>query len=254
MTATPHHRTQSPNADRLRLDFQTLRVSLWSCVAYCTLGLVGFAGLAGFWPPPAEYLNAPEITEYFTQNQTRITLGMILMAAGAPFYYVWSVVLSKIITRIEGPMGPLANIERLGGLLTALVTVVPAVIWLTIAFRLEARSPESVQLFYDFGWIFFDLTFACSVLQSVAMGVAILRDVRPVPLFPKWTAWICFVTAATYVPLVLVPLVTDGPFAWHGLISFWAVFVMFFVMIAVLTPYAWTALGRIRDEMLAEAE
>jgi cbb3-type cytochrome oxidase subunit 3 len=44
-----------------------------------------------------------------------------------------------------------------------------------------------------------------------------------------------------------------GPFAWQGLISFWAVFVMFCVLIAVVTPYAWKALRRLEVEDLAAA-
>jgi hypothetical protein len=148
-------------------------------------------------------------------------------------------------------MGVLSTIELLGGLLTAWVTVMPAIIWLTASFRPESRSPETIQTLYDLGWIFFDLTFACSLLQNLGLSFAILRDQREEPLLPTWVAWVSFLTAGTYVPLVLVPFFHDGPFAWHGLISFWAVFVMFFVLIAVVTPYAWRALRRLEAEDLA---
>lgn len=230
-------------------DFSMLRLCLWSVVGYVGLGLAGFAVFGGFWPPPAASLTAAEIHGYFREHETGLRVGMTMMAVGAPLYYTWSVALSRIITRIEGPMGPLANVEMLGGLLTALVTVVPAVIWLTAVFRVDERSAETIQLMYDFGWIFFDLTFMCSVLQSVALGLAILRDRRSEPLFPRWVAWVAFLTAATYFPLVLMPFFTTGPFAWQGLISFWAVFVIFFVLIAVVTPYAFRALRRLEGEI-----
>lgn len=235
----------------LTADFRMLRVATWSVVLYCGLGLVGFAVLAGFWPPPAEYLSATDIAAYFREHETAVRIGMVMMAMGAPFYFVWSASLSKIIGRIEGPMGVLSTVELLGGLLTAIVTLVPPTIWLTAALRADTRTDESIQLFYDFGWIFFDLTFMCSVLQSVALGLAILRDRRTTPLFPRWVAWLAFLVAATYFPLVFVPFFQDGPFAWHGLISFWAVFVMFFVLIAVVTPYALKALRTLEAEMTA---
>jgi hypothetical protein len=243
------HGTHATDTGVLRADFRVLRVALWSVVAYCVLGLVGFAVLAGFWPPPAEHLSAMDIAAYFRDHDTAIRIGLVMMAAGAPFYFIWSAVLSKIIGRIEGPMGVLSTLELLGGLLTAIVTLVPPTIWLTAAFRADLRTDDSIQMFYDFGWMFFDLTFMCSVIQSVALGAAILRDRRSTPLIPRWVAWLSFLVAATYFPLVFVPFFQDGPFAWHGLISFWAVFVMFFVLIVVVTPYAFKALTRLQDEL-----
>jgi len=256
--------TLAPNVDRapssgvskvdeIRGDYTALRWSMMSIVLYVGLGLTGFAVLAGFWPPPGADLDAEAIKAYFVEQGDMLRVGMVAMAAGAPCYYAWSVVLSRIINRIEGPMGPLASIEMVGGLLTAWVTVTPAVIWLTAAFRIEDRSAETVQMLYDLGWIFFDLTFMCSVLQSVALAFAILRDKRSQPLIPHWVAWISFLTAASYLPLVLMPFFRTGPFAWQGLISFWVVFVMFFVLIAVVTPYAWKALRRLEAEDLATA-
>ncbi len=243
------HGTQATDPRVLRADFRVLKVALWSVAAYCVLGLVGFAVLAGFWPPPAEHLSAVDIAAYFRDHSTAIRIGLVMMAAGAPFYFIWSAVLSKIIGRIEGPMGVLSTVELLGGLLTAIVTLVPPTIWLTAAFRADIRTDDSIQMFYDFGWLFFDLTFMCSVIQSVALGAAILRDRRSTPLIPRWVAWLSFLVAATYFPLVFVPFFQDGPFAWHGLISFWAVFVMFFVLIVVVTPYALKALTRLQDEL-----
>ncbi|HWU20002.1 MAG TPA: hypothetical protein VN088_00640 [Nocardioides sp.] len=235
-------------AERIRGDYLTLRIALLLVLAYVVLGLVGFAVLAGFWPPPGEDLDAAGIAAYFVQHHTGITVGMILMAAAGPFYFPWSVALSKIIGRIEGPMGALSSVELVGGLLTALVTFTPATIWLTASFRVHERSPETIHTLYDFGWMFFDTTFVCSTLQSFALGVAILRDRRDVPLLPRWTAYVAFMTGLSYVPLTVMPLVRTGPFAWSGLISFWVVFVMFFVMIAVITPYAYRALRRLEAE------
>lgn len=239
----------SPVVDRnvvpARVDFRLLRAALYSVCIYAGLGLVGFAVFAGFWPPPGQDLDAATIAAYFRDHHTAIQAGMVLMVIGAPFYYTWSIALSKIISRIEGPMGPLSMIELIGGLMTGLVTAVPAVVWQVAAFRSEVRSAETIQTLYDFGWFFFDLTWVFSFLQSVALGVAILMDPRREPLFPRWVGYVCLLTAAVYVPLSVVPFMTTGPFAWHGLLNFWAVFVMFFVLIAVVTPYAVRALRRL---------
>ncbi len=229
-------------------DYRLLRAALWSVCIYAGLGLLGFAVFAGFWPPPGQDLDAAAITAYFQTHETGIRIGMVLMVVGAPCYYTWSIALSKIIARMEGPMGPLSSTELIGGLMTAVVTAVPAVIWQTAVFRSGTRSPETIQMLYDFGWFFFDLTFMFSFLQSVALGCAIVLDRNDPPLFPRWVGYLCFLVAVVYVPLSLVPFALTGPFAWHGVLNFWAVFVMFFVLIAVITPYAFKALRRLQGE------
>jgi len=229
-------------------DYTILRVAMWSVAAYAGLGLLGFAVFAGFWPPPAESLNAAEIAAEFRDHHTAIRIGMVLMAAGGPFYFVWSAVISRIISRMEGPMGVLSTVELIGGLFTALVTFLPPVIWVTAAFRLDARSDETISMLYDFGWFFFDLTFLCTFLQQLAVGVAILRDRRAQPLFPRWVAYLAFLTCLIYVPLSLLPFVRTGPFAWHGLLNFWGVFTLFFVFIGVVAFYGYRALRVLEDE------
>jgi hypothetical protein len=253
MTATAR-RTAVANVQNTSADYTMLRLALWSVCIYAGLGLLGFAVFAGFWPPPGQDIDASAITRYFQAHHTGIQVGMVLMVVGAPCYYTWSAALSKVIGRMEGPIGVLSTTELLGGLMTGLVTAVPAVVWQTAAFRAEARSPETVQTLYDFGWLFFDLTYMFSLLQSVALGIAILLDRRTQRLFPRWVGYLCLLTAAIYVPLTVLPFVRTGPFAWHGLLNFWAVFVMFFVLIVVVTPYAFRAVGRLEREDLARGD
>jgi hypothetical protein len=78
-------------------------------------------------------------------------------------------------------------------------------------------------------------------------------DHRERPLLPRWVAYLCFPTGALYVPLSLVAFFGTGPFAWHELLNFWAVFVIFFVLIVVVTPYANRAIHRLEREALGNA-
>lgn len=254
MTLTDARPATDDDRSRIRGDYLTLRVALLLVGCYVGFGLLGFAVFAGFWPPPGQDWTASEIHAYFVEHKSGLTLGMVLMAVAGPFYVTWSVVISRVIGRIEGPMGPLAGIQVIGGLLTGVVTFVPATIWITAAFRVEERSPEMVQTLYDFGWMFFDTTFVCSALQSVAIGVAILRDRRAVTLYPRWFAYVSFFTAFCYVPLTVMPFVKNGLFAWHGGVSFWLVFVEFFLFTALGTWLTRQALRRLEAEDLASAE
>ena len=250
MSRMPSHELQATHlTTTIAQDFSLLRLANWSSLIYCSFGLLGFALLAGFWPPPGPELSAEQIGAHIRAHSFGVAAGMVAMAFAGPFYFVWCSVISKIIGRIEGPMGVLSTIELLGGLLTGLITFVPAVIWLTAALRPETRSAQEIQLFYDFGWMFFDVTFSASSIQMLAVGLAVQRDPRPQPLFPKWTGWLAYAVGLTYLPLVLMPFFQRGPFAWGGLISFWTVFVMFFVFIVVFAPLAHRALHRLEREM-----
>ena len=46
------------------------------------------------------------------------------MVVGAPCYYTWSAAISKVIGRMEGPVGVLSTTELLGGLMTGVATAV----------------------------------------------------------------------------------------------------------------------------------
>lgn len=246
--ASPQENRDIGALSTLVADLRVLRWANGSSAIYCLFGLVGFAVLAGFWPPPGPDLTAEQLAAHFEAHRTGILAGMVMMAFAGPWYYVWSAVISKVIARNEGPMGVLSTVELLGGLLTALVTFVPPTIWITAALRAGIRSPQEIQLMYDFGWMFFDITFSGSSLQMLAYGLAVLADRRVEPLLPRWTAWLAFAVGVTYLPLVLMPFFQRGPFAWNGLISFWAVFVMFFVFIVVVAPLIPRALRRIEQE------
>lgn len=235
---------------RIRSDYLMLRVALLLVGCYVGFGLLGFAVFAGFWPPPGPDLGGDEIKAYFVEHRTGLKVGMVMMAFAGPFYLTWSVAVSKVISRIEGRMGGLAQIQLLGGMLTGLVTFVPATIWLTAALRAEEHSAETIQTLYDFGWMFFDTTFVCSALQSLAIAAAVLMDRRAVPLFPRWFAWMSCMTAVVYVPLVLMPFFRSGPLAWDGAVSFWVVFVEFFLFTAAGTRLTWLALARLEEEDL----
>ncbi|WP_183093581.1 hypothetical protein [Nocardioides stalactiti] len=253
MTMSDTRPTSAETAAQTRADYLITRIGLLLVVLYVVPGLLGFAVFAGFWPPPGPDLTAQQIADYFVEHQTGLTIGMVLMAFCGPWYVVWSAAISRVIERIEGPMGILAHVQFIGGVLTGLVTFTPATIWITAAIRAEDHSPETIQTLYDFGWMFFDTTFVCSAIQSIAIGVAVLIDRRATPLFPRWFAWMSFLTAACYVPLMLMPFFRTGPVAWDGAVSFWVVFVEFFAFTAVATVLTWRALKRLESEDLLEA-
>lgn len=251
MTQTLDQPVDVPNLHRDRFAFRVWRLCAWSGVLYATAGLIFWALIAGFLPAPHESLSGAGIKNFFLDHQTRIRVGMVGYIAIAAFYLPWSVVVARVMRRIEGRYGVLHRIEYFGGIATTFVTLFSGVAWLAASFRTADRSPGEIQLLSDVGWFVFDCTFMVTSLQFVALGAAILLDRRPAPYLPHWLAWLAFLTAASFVPLVAMPFLTTGPFAWNGLVNYWVALGLFFALIYSLTWYLLGAIRRIEVEELS---
>lgn len=201
--------------------------------------------MAGFWPPPQAHLDAAEIAAFYRENSFGIRLGMMICLTGIPLYMMWGVGLSKIIEKIEGGAGILSRMELAGTISSSLILAVPLVIWLVPAFRADIRPDNEIQLFYDFGWMLFDLPILFFGVQYISAGVAILTDKREQKIFPSWLG---FAATFSFVSVLMIPFLTTGPFASHGLISFWVVFVIFFVYLLAFMVMIPQALRRLAVE------
>jgi hypothetical protein len=241
-------------ADRDRTAFTVWRLCAASGALYATVGLVFWAIIAGFVPAPHESLHADGIKDFFLAHQTRIRVGMVGYVAIGAFYLPWSVVIARIMARIEGPHGLLHRIEFFGGIATVFATMFSGVMWLTASFRTPERSAQDIQLVTDIGWFIFDMTFMVTLLQMCAFGSVILLDKRRTPYFPKWLGWFCYLLAFTFVPLLAMPFTRTGPFAWDGLFNYWVALGAFFVFIYTLTYYLFGAVKRIENEELGSQE
>ena len=242
--------TTAADAERDRFAFLTWRICAFSGALYATAGLIFWALVAGYLPAPPEALHGQEIKDFFLVDQTRIRVGMVGYIAVAVFYVVWSAVVARVMQRIEGPYGFLHRLEFFGGIATTFVTLFSGVMWLAASFRTAERTPGEVQLLSDVGWFIFDCTFMVTLLQFVVLGVVILRDRQPEPYLPRWTAWLTFLCAASFLPLVAMPFLETGPFAWDGLLNYWVALGLFFAVIYSLTWYLYLAVKRIETEEL----
>jgi hypothetical protein len=232
---------------RDRTAFTIWRICAWSAAVYATVGLICWAGIAGFLPAPHESLNAAAIKDFFLTNQTRIRVGYLFIAS---LYLPWSALIARLMKRIEGPYGLLHRIEYFGGIATVFTTLFSGVMWLTASFRTGERSPQDIQLLSDAGWFIFDMTFVVTLVQMVALGTAILIDRHATPYFPKWLGWFCYLMAFTFVPLVVMPFLKTGPFAWDGLFNYYIALGAFFVFIYTMSYYVYRAVVRVEAEEL----
>lgn len=234
-----------------RTKYMTWRVCAWGGPGFLIGLLVFWALLGKFVPPPPQYWTADEVMAHFLNDNIQIRIGMVGTLFFGPFLLLWSTVISRILARIEGPDGVLSTVELIGGIMTSVVIMLFGVVWLTASFRTEMRAPQDIQLLQDVGWFLFDMTFIVTLFQLFAFGGTVLLDRSASPLFPRWLGWFALFSAVTFLPELVMPFLMKGPFAWHGLISFYVAIGPFFPWAVITCFYVFKAINRLEQEELA---
>jgi len=229
--------------------YRILHLCNYSVLILVIGALLGFAVFAGFWPPPPAYLSASDLGSYFREHSLGIRVGMMFVYVCAPFYLTWTAVMAKTMERIQSDsMNVLPQLIRTSGVIALITLLLPALFWTAAAFRPDSRSDGEIQMLYDLGWFIVDPPFIAFVIEWGAIGICMLSDKREQPLFPSWIAWFGFFTCAIFISVTLVPFLTTGIFAWHGLVTFWVVFITFFAYLVFLVPLTRRALLRLEAE------
>ncbi|MBB3606142.1 hypothetical protein FHT40_005831 [Mycolicibacterium sp. BK556] len=225
----------------------SLRIlGVWSAAAFFLLWLVGFVFFAQWIPPIPPSNSAGEIADLFTARSVPIRIGMVLMTIGTVFYLPWTVVLSDLIKEIEGKSFFLAGTQLTAGVVSAMTFFLPAFVWTTAAFR-PNRSPEITQALVDLGWLFFITPIAPFILQYVTLAIAIFRDRRPRPAFPRWAAYLQLWVSISFLPALGAMFLKTGPFAWNGLLVWWIPFAMFTGWFVSMIALTWRAVQQVHE-------
>lgn len=179
-------------------------------------------------PPYSAGLSAEELAAQLIANADSIRIGMIVQLLVSAFYFYWGLITAKVLQEVEEDNNVLSALVLWGAAYTMVVFMVGCSVWLTCVFRPEVMDPQILQMFFDFGWFFFDNTFTPTSMGMIAMGVGFLRDRREVPLFPRWVCWMAICVAIGFIFVALMPLFKVGPFSRSGSINYWVEFGIFF--------------------------
>jgi hypothetical protein len=107
----------------------------------------------GFILPNAPDLNAPGIdwAAYFTDHQSRIQVGVIVLGVGL-FFFTWFLgSLRSALARGEGGDGRLASVAFAGGILGIVTLLIAASAGAVAALRPEDLDPNTTRAFNDLG-------------------------------------------------------------------------------------------------------
>lgn len=197
-------------------------------LVFVALLSLGIFAVAGWFPPQRPYLGADEVAQIFRDDALRIRLGMTLLALGGVFWWPMSAAISSQLRRIPQVGHVFAATQLASAAGSALAVLFPAYVWLALAFRPGATSPDTLQLLNDFSWIAFVSMYPPGFIQNLAIAAAVLMDRSDKPVYPRWVGYASLLAAIDFVAGALVPFFTRGPFSWNGLIGFWMVATVFF--------------------------
>lgn len=107
------------------------------------------------------------------------------------------------------------------------------------------------------GWIAFDLVGMPTMVQMAlaSLGLVILgrRDPGEPQLMPRWVAYFSFYVTLTFFEVLLLLFFKSGPFAWDGLITYYAILIGFFGWMAAVSLHVSKAMRHLEKEELAAA-
>jgi hypothetical protein len=218
----------------LGMNARNQRLAILCGPLFALLFFVGFGVIARFIPPPDPSNSARMVAALYRQHANSIRLGMVVSMFGLVFYVPWVAAISVQLRRIEGQFSPLTYAELgLGAMLP--VAFFPAMYFFeTAAFR-SGRPVGMIQTLNDLGWLPFTGIIYAIFLENIVIGIIVLSDKRPTPIYPRWVAYFSVATGLLYCPACLDVFSTHGSLAWNGLWSWWLSLVSFFVWLVVMT-------------------
>jgi hypothetical protein len=212
------------------------RLCAWSGPVFLVLFVVGFWFVGGLVPPPPPTDSAERIATFYQENQGRLRVGMLISMISVAFFAPFISLLTLQTKRANPRLAPLAYTQFVCGMALLIIILLPLLLIGLAAFRPE-RAPTSTQLLNDAAFFILFWVFSLPTLEFVTLGLMALLDRTENPLFPRWVGWFDFLVAAVFVTGGPVIFVKRGPFAWDGLLAFWAVLVAFGAWVVILFWY-----------------
>ena len=216
-------------------------VSLWMTPVVGVILLVAFVAFPGFRPPMSPNMPAADVAAFFARHTAGTRLSMIIFDVCGIMLLPFFMLIVLQIKRMGTPSQVFAYCYLSAVVSGATFFAISNLLWLLAAFRPE-RDPALIQLLNDLAWIIFTAPVGMLVGQCVSLALAIYLDARPRPVFPRWVAHLNVATAVVLVPAACAAVVTTGPLAWDGLVSFWLKIGAFSAYLVVMFFVVWTAL------------
>ena len=224
----------------LSLERKALKFGGWSAIIFSLCIGTALLLVLGWVPPTPPTATENEIFGLYQQHYLRIRSGMILIMLGAGFIIPFTSAVSALIARVEGGFGMLSGTALVSGFAIAVLTFLPALVWLIAAFRPD-RNPELLYLLSDSAWLIFVGALFITYPFFIVRAIACFAEKGENRVFQRWFGYFNAWIAISFLPGQLLFFVKTGPFAWDGLLSFYLPFGAFFLWLVPTIGYIWKA-------------
>jgi hypothetical protein len=225
---------------------------------YCGLvfPFVFFLGMivAGLFPLPSPHDSLKQVRDFYASSPDRMRIGLFIMVASAALQAPLAGLIGVHMRRIEGRHSVLAYTQMLLGAVAVLAVLIPVMMFVNLAYRPATRDAQTLLFFHDQAWLIFVGMWSAASMQSVCIGLAVLRDRRSTPIIPRAYGYFNLWVATLFVPGGVIYFFKHGPFAWNGLFAFWvpaSVFGAWFIVTFVVLR---KVIAEQPDEELASVE
>ncbi len=197
-----------------------------SQVACALTGLIGFLLIlpafiiADYFVPPDADWTAQEFADFYSGDTDRIRVGCLMLLVAVVGWATMIAVVTVQMLRFEGKRPVLTILNAVSGTAVFMLLVLFATFLTAAAFRPD-RDPDVTQALHDVGWFMAFLAAPVFCTQAIAVGVAVLGDRGAKPVYPRWFGYLGLWVAVLLLPGTLLLFFHDGPFAYHGVISYW---------------------------------
>lgn len=174
-------------------------------------------------PPNMNGMTAEQLVSEYYGRYPDIGPGMIGAATFGLFYTIWSCLLSTLMRDENGQLGALSLMELAGGILTGWLFAFCSAMWAACSVLVHQVDPAIIKMVHTMTWCIFDCTYMITTMQMVGLGLWTVLNKRQT-MFPAWAGWTSIAIGVGFVPLVIMPFVSEGPFAVMGLWNFWIIF------------------------------
>ena len=213
---------------------------------YCALSsivgivilLVGIWPIAGLLPVPSPNYSAQQIADFYRTDTVRLRVGLFVVLIGVFSYGPLCVAISRRMRRMSPRQSALASVQLSAATVGWVFLFLPFLIMSATAYRPQ-RAPEITQGMNDIAWFVLVMDFVPFCVQYVAIAIAVFADRSPVPVFPRWVAYLNLWVVVLFVPTGVITFFKTGPLTYGGILGFYIPLAVFAVWLVAM-PYAVT--------------